>query len=164
MKLTRKIKDIYGKPQSIIPAFSITTLIVYSIFIYFFRDSLSLKNISEYYNTDVSNISGVLGGFVFAAFGLLLSLKNDTIDKLNKTKNINAVNKILLYTVFFFVVTIIIYFIKPLFLYKFNNALIFCNSENFIRELLLLIGLYSFINAFVLFLVSLFILKKILTN
>lgn len=164
MKFTRKIKDIYGKPQSIIPAFSITTLIVYVIFIYFFKDKLTLKNISDYYNTDVSNISGVLGGFVFAAFGLLLSLKNDTIDKLNKTKNINSVNKVLLYTVFFFVVTIIIYFIKPLFLYNLDNTLIFSTSENLIKTLLLLIGLYSFVNAFVLFLVSLFILKKILTN
>lgn len=164
MKLTRKIKDFYGKPQSIIFAFSLTTFIVFSFFIFIFKDSLTLKNISDYYNTDVSNISGVLGGFVFAAFGLLLSLKNETIDKLTKTKNINAVNKILLYTVIFFVITIIIYFIKPLILYNLDNTLIFCNINNLPIEIILLVGLYSFVNAFVLFGVSLFILKRILTN
>ncbi len=156
------LKDMYGKSKTIIPSFSITVFIIYYTFIILFNKNLTLQNISHYYNSDISNVAGVLAGFVFASFGLLIGLDNNIIKNLKTTKNINAVNKVLLYTVFFFVITIIIYFLKDLIIYDYNAIANFSSFRYLLIKHILLFGLYCFANAFVLFLLSLYILKKII--
>ncbi len=162
MNLKRKVINLYGKPQTIIKSISITVFIIYYIFIFIFNDNLGIQNICMYYNSDISSVSGTLAGFVFATFGILMAIDNEVMRNLKLTNNIKCVNKLLLNSVIFFIITLIIYFLKDLIIYDYNSI----NNFTFIRytftKSILLFGLYSFVNAFVLFLFSLFAIKKIL--
>ena len=165
MNIIRNIKNWYGKPKTAVIAFSCTVLAIYIYFIWKFNDNLTLESIYKFYNNDISNIAGVLAGFVFTSLGVLLSIENNsTIKKLKITNNISVINEILLATVLCFTISIIIYFLKDLIIVDYAYIVNFSTLKCTTMKIILLLGLYSFANAFVLFLFTLYILKKILVN
>lgn len=162
MKIKRKFSSLYGRENTVSKAVSITNIILYLLILIIFRSNIRLKDTFIFFNSDFATTSGVLAGFLFTGVGILYSTNNPLIDTLKTTGNMRTVFKIFFSSIFSFTFSLITYFIKPLFLSNVVYIETLTNFQTVALTLILLVGIYLFINGLVLFLYALYVLKKIL--
>lgn len=160
--MRRFILNLFGRPKTSVISFSLVTAILFLLVVGKYSNYITIVTIYNYYNSDIANISGVLAGFIFSAFGLIGLANNRILSILNTTENIKVINKVLLSSILYFAITIVIYFLKPLFIFDINNISYFSFVQEKAIFCVLLIGLYCFTTGFVLFIFTIFILKKLI--
>lgn len=161
-KLRRKIQGFYGNRETSTFAFISTNFIIFIIFFCAFKGKFTLISLYYSLSSDIANISGILIGFMFTSLSLLLTLNNNMVNRLNATGNIKTVYAILFSCIFSFCIALCIYILKPILIPNIKLISTFCYAEEIFIKSIFLIGLFAFINGFLLFLTALMILKKIL--
>lgn len=164
LSLKSNIKKLFGTEKYIGYTYFIISFLIYA-FLFFPSISFDLDRISSIYSSDLATISGILIGLLYTCFGLIISSKNEILDNLNKSKGIRTVYKVIFLSIYNFVICLLIYILKIFYLSSSNNSLVylgFLNKNIFI--LLLHIGIFSFVNALILLILSLHYLKKIFLN
>lgn len=151
-------KRFLGTEKTVVISHTIIALIIYILLVKL-TIGFDIKRINYVYSSELGTISSILFGFMSSSFGFIISTKNNILDRLNTTGNIRVIYKVIFYALFNLLVCCIIYYFKSFFMMPDTNIILGIEKKLFIT--ILHIGLFSFINALVLFMLTIYYLKKI---
>jgi hypothetical protein len=160
--IIREIKNLYGREKTVVPSISISTFVLFVSLLIYFDKYVKLQYVYNNFNFEMATIAGVFAGFLFAGVGILCASNTPMMTKLNITGNIRTVYNIFFSSILFFSLSLIIYFLKPLIVFDIHLIQTFTKVQYMLIQIVLLTGIYSFINGFALFIYALWALKKIL--
>lgn len=156
-RIIRKIRKFLISEKSI-RNISILSIFIYIIASLFFKENIEKWNLDLLVNGDLFNISGVLAGFIFTGLGFIVSSDSEFIKNIKLTNNFNTIKSFYTYSIYYFIIVIGLYLIKPI---VFDMI---CFLGEFYKSIYLLLILQIFITALILFVISLYILNVALSD
>ena len=156
-RIIRKIRKFLISEKSI-RNISILSIFIYIITSLFFKGNIEKWNLDLLVNGDLFNISGVLAGFIFTGLGFIISSDSEFIKNIKLTNNFNTIKSFYTYSIYYFIIVIGLYLIKPI---VFDMI---CFLGEFYKSIYLLLILQIFITALILFVISLYILNVALSD
>ena len=156
-KFLRKIKKFFISENSI-RNISVHSFFLYLFVIFIFKGHIEKWNLDGLVNGDLFNISGVLAGFIFTGLGFIISSDSDFIKNIKLTNNFNTIKSFYTYSIYYFIIVIVLYLIKPI-VFSIISFL-----GDFYKAIYLLLVLQFFITALIFFAISLYILNVTLSD
>ncbi|GEM_PF-2169460 len=156
------IQDLYFSEKSI-KNINITAMAILIAILSLVRNKITLTVLYNVVSSDLFTLSGILAGFLFTGLSMVYTSSNRKIEELKITDNFKLINDYFMWSIVDYILVIFIYLLKTLFIQNIETFLV--GSINYyIMMAILLIGIYLFFTATILFVIALFILGKIISS